>query len=660
MPKQILRGIVEDIKKFIDDNEGRLIILEVAKEIPPDLKKQLLEELALFYDEDLAVFFRLFLEEYEEEFKPVCMRALNKYRMAGYDIDAISFQEGVFHKAYASLSRESGSVSLEVAWKKGGRYVDIEYFYLSYGLEGIHSFALVSDMPIRRYDADRRQVSDMVKLDWEEVCLLIQKAYEVNRKNMISPPTGRFIYKKYLEAEVKAEEEKIYDLTLKLCSDLLPGQLINSFFYALKQKDYIYIASLLDRSRLALTDIKDLFAGVLKPGHLLLEAKADTVSRKEDGALVNGHLCLLEREGVYKYNYVFRINQSEDLRWKLFDVKLVAKSSMPAYHNWEPDKKGFFCSVYDIADIDGLFVWLEEIRLLKVVGEIPRGIHLRISPLYDQDEWYNGVSFLGPGEVDLVINGDELVVVCLDADFLADLDEEIANELGEAVELKGRYEVDLLAVYSYIEGQYTFFEDVARSKDEEETSLGGVRFLSARYLVKNYARVYDFLALTGDCFYPLPDYTIFYRLEKDGEEDLFGAEYILDKEYLTVSAFGEDDLRCRRDELSIKLCDDLEFMGMEIRREGIFAVLTSEVRRFYPGLEAVLKELYLNKWLKSRLPVLKGMTPGEAFQSREGQILLWDMFKQMKRSENSLQKKACKVKFKDYINKLENRYQKIK
>lgn len=660
LPKPVLKGIVADIKRFVHDNEGRFMILEVAREIPHEIKKHLLEELSLFYDEDLAVFFKLFLEEYDEEFKPVCVRALNKYRMAGCDVDNISFREGTFYKAYASLSRQSGSITLEVAWQTGSRCLDIECFYLSYGTEGIHSFMLLGDMPARRYEAERRQALDMVELDLKEVCLLVRQAYEVNKRNMTRPATGRFLYKKYLDTEIEVGEEEVYSLTCKLSPELMPTQLINSFFYALKQKDYTYIASVLDRQKLPLKKVKKLFAPVIIPGNLLLEAKADEAYLEGDMVKVSGHLCLMDKEGIYRYDYVFVVDKDENLKGKINDIQIADRSRTDAYLGLKPDKKAFYCLVYEIADIDELFIWLEGIRLLKVVGELPRGIHLRISPLYDEEEWDNGISFLGPGEVDIVINGDELVIICLDDDFLNELDEEIERELEETLEFKGRYEVDLMAVYSYIEGQYASFEDIAVSREEEKSFSGGMRFLSARYLVKNYRQVYDFLALVSDHFYDLNDYCIFYRLEKDEKEPLFLAEYILDEEYLTVSAFGEDDLSRLRDDLAEKVCDYLEFVGIETRREGLFAVLSPEVKRSYPQLEMVLKEFYLNKWVKSSLPLLKGMTPREAFQSPEGQRMLWDMFKQMKKSENSWQNKSCIIKFRDYMSKLENKWEKIK
>lgn len=659
IPKAVLKSLAFDIKALIHDNEGKLIILEVVEEIPYEIREHILTELAGLYDEDLAIFFKLLWEEYETELETVCRRAFTKYRMAGIDIDAVSFVKGDFYKAYASLSRQSGRISLEVAWHTEGKTLELECFYLAYDTEGIHSFFLINDVPIKRYEADRREILDMVELDFEETCILLKLAFEVNKHNMTRPAVGKFLYKKYLDFPLRYDEDKVALLTRKLSAWLMPRQLVNSLFYALKQKDNIYVKSVLNQDEISLENLKDLFSPALMPGNLLLEARADEVVLLHSSARASAHMCIMNKEGIYNYAYEFTLEEDEELKWKISSIQLVHKTKMSSYSDLDPHKKGFFCLVYEIIDINELFVWLEEIRLLKVVGEIPHGIHLRISSVENEGEWDYGIAFLGMGEVDVVINGDELVIICRDYDFLSDLDDEINIKLSDALEFRGEYEVDLAAAYNYIQGEYASFEDVVRSEAEGEILYDGMCFLSARYLVRNRDKVRRFLNSISDYFYNLEeDYYIFYQLEKEGDEKRFLAEYALDEECLTVSAYGEDDLSRLRQSIADKLCESLEFMGIETRREGLFAILDSEVKRAYPDLEKVLKELYLNKWVKSSLYTLKGMTPSEASQSAEGQLLLWDMFKKMKKNENrnDFKKKACAVKFKDYISKLEPKW----
>jgi hypothetical protein len=96
----------------------------------------------------------------------------------------------------------------------------------------------------------------------------------------------------------------------------------------------------------------------------------------------------------------------------------------------------------------------------------------------------------------------------------------------------------------------------------------------------------------------------------------------------------------------------LEFEGIEIRKESIFDILTADIKKSYPQLPAILKELYLNKWVHSRLSSLQGMSPCEACQTEEGSRLLWALYKRIKRRQAS-NGSSNNIILKEYIRKIE-------
>ncbi|MBO8158095.1 hypothetical protein [Thermosyntropha sp.] len=658
IPKALLKSLALDIKSLIHDNEGRLIILEVVEEIPYEIRDYILEGLASLFDEDLAIFFKLLREEYGEELEAICSRALTKYRMAGIDVDGISFFEGDFYKAYASLSRQTGRISLEVAWYNKAKDLTLECFYLAYDMEGIHSFFPVNDIPVKRYVSERREMLDMVELNFEEVCILLKEAYEINKKNMTRPAPGKFLYKKYLEFPVITNENTDYSITRKVSDWLMPRQLVNSLFYALKQRDYIYIESIIDRNELKSSVLYEVLNPALEPGNMLLEARANEVIFLREAVQVSAYMKVMTKAGFFRYDFEFTLKEDEDLKWKLNAVKASGQIKDKFYFDLDPAEVNFFCLVYEIEDINKLFDFLEEVRLIKVAGEIPHGIHLKLSSSEFEDDWDYGISFLEPAAADILINGDEFVVIGLDYEFLTEFADEIQVKARDTLVSKREYEVDLVTAYNYIQGEYASFEDVL-VYGHEQSLPDGMRFLSARYLVKNRLKVREFLTNLADCSYNMGDACdVFYQFEGEAEEKSFLAEYLLDEEFLIVSVFGENDLSFLRANLARGLCNYLEFVGIEVRSEGIFAHLNSEVLKTYPELENVLKEAYLNKWVKSRLNVLKGMSPKEATQSIEGQVLLWDMFKRMRNNEGKrrFKKRGRMVSFKDYIDKLETRW----
>jgi hypothetical protein len=153
------------------------------------------------------------------------------------------------------------------------------------------------------------------------------------------------------------------------------------------------------------------------------------------------------------------------------------------------------------------------------------------------------------------------------------------------------------------------------------------------------------------------DYDVFYQLEEDGEEGCFLAEYLVGLNWITLSTFGDRDMNRARRIFENKMYDCLEFDGLEIRKEGIFDILTAEIKKEYPDLEPFLKDIYLNKWYNSQLPTLHGMSPCEAYQTEEGTRLLWAMFKKIKDRNG----KRCGpgpiagIQLKEYIRKLEQK-----
>lgn len=63
--------------------------------------------------------------------------------------------------------------------------------------------------------------------------------------------------------------------------------------------------------------------------------------------------------------------------------------------------------------------------------------------------------------------------------------------------------------------------------------------------------------------------------------------------------------------------DCLEYEGLELREEGIFDILTANVKKQYPDLENKLKDIYLDKWYYSHLASLRGMSRPKPVKPRK-------------------------------------------
>ncbi len=185
----------------------------------------------------------------------------------------------------------------------------------------------------------------------------------------------------------------------------------------------------------------------------------------------------------------------------------------------------------------------------------------------------------------------------------------------------------------------------------------GMRLITTRYLVKDRERVIERIEELKTIKIKLDNsYTLYYQIVEENGSSNFFAEYLLGSSWVNVSAFGERDINLARQEFEEQMYECLEFDGMEVRNEGFFDILTTNVKREYPGLEPQLKEIYLDKWYHSQLSALSGMSPSEACQTEEGSRLLWAMFKNLKHNNKAPYMHYRKnIGLKEYIRKVEQK-----
>jgi len=631
-PRQVLKNLVDDIKKLINTNEGRLFLLEIVEEIPYYIRNQVLEELSSFYEKGMMDFFYLLKLEYGGEMKYLYSKVLWKYSMAGIDTAPCRFFDGSFYKAYASCSRHTGRIALDVAWETGDKGVHVECFYLTFGPEGIHSFFVIEDMSLERYEKERRLLTDMVEVSFEEACFLISQSYDFNVRSMSRPASGKFLYQKYLDKKTAFDEEQQKKMLRKLSSKLTPRQLVNSFFYGLKRKDFHY-ASALTAGAESQRRVSGAFDKIASSEAVFLEGQVEEVRGSFETAQVTAYSLTVEEQQFYYNEYCFFLEKDGSGSWLISDLEKVKREAVSFNSELSPFSKQVFCSVYEIISLDELVNILNNLESIREIEELPCGVHMRVT--YYEDNFNHGVSFFTGIIADLVINGDEFVVIAREHAVLREFHELLTNTGDLPVISRGEYKVNLLTAYSYMEGQYVNFEDVLLDKENEDVSEDGVlRLVTARYLIKDVHQVRQRIESLKTIEVEIPgEYRVYYRLDEKSAEPGFFVEYIMGPNWVTLSTFGDQDMAVARKEFEDGIYECLEFDGMEIREGGLFNVLTSQVKKYYPDLESTLKEVYLNKWYYSRLATLQGMSPCEACQTEEGTRLLWTMFKKIREKE---------------------------
>lgn len=649
-PRPILRSLVNDIQKLVGDHDGRLFILEIFEEIPHDLRPLLVENLSSFYEPAMSDFFYLLKAEYGKEIDSVCNRALEKYSLSGIPINPVQFFKGTFYKAYATPSRHTSRIALDVAWHTENQGLHVECFYLSYNSDGLYNFLLVEDMPVKQYERDREDLAEMIPVSYNEVCYLISQAYELNVRNMTRPALGKFLYQKYLGNEKALNAREEWELFNRLSPRLGPRQLVNAFFRVWREKDWSYISYITSGEFLA--QLMPLFSVSMQ----LIEGQVEEVYASRTDARVYSRTVSLQERECYKEELVFYLTRKNGHGWEISQGERLSRENVNALSEVNPLNTKVFCRVYEIIDLDDLFETLERIDNMRQVEELPYGIHMRVT--YEEDDFNQGVTMLTGVIADLIVNGEELVIVTSDFPTLMDFHHLLMCDAEESVSSRGEYEVNMLTVYSYLSGQYLYFEDVIAAEEDDLMPEDGMRFITTRYLIKERDQVMARINQLKNMQVDISDnYQVFYQFEKTGNPQSFMAEYLLGSSWVEVSAFGENDMSKARKIFETGLYNCLEYDGMEIREGGLFNILTPELKKEQPELEALLKEFYLNKWYYSHLTSLSGMSPSEASQTEEGTRLLWTMFKQIKQKENAVgnRNQQFRIHLKEYVRTVEQK-----
>lgn len=656
-PRPLLKSLVDDINNLVNSKEGRLLVLEVLEEIPGDIRNDVLEGLSTFYSPQMVCFFSLLKWEYGKEYEAICNRALTKYSLAGLNADYQLPAPEHFYKAFASCSRHTGRMTLDIAWELGDKKLYVECFFLTYSSDGIHSFFIVEDIPISQYEKDRGLLNDMVELSYAESCFLLGEAYKLNIRYMSRPALGKFMYQRYLDEKIEFSPAQINSLLRKVSARLTPRQLGNSFFHALRYQDYNYILSILADEQPYQAVLLHQLNNAIHPGALLMEGQVEEVRASNDNAEVNAFSITLHEREVYRNEYLLRLSKDIPGNWCINHIEKITNVQVETNSSWNPFNMQVYCRVYEIMDMDELFDALDQVDDIREVEELPYGLHMRVTCF--EDDFNHGVSFMTGVIADLVINGDEFVVISQDKETIEEFHHLFTGEYSFAMLQRGEYEISLASAYSYLGGQYINFEDILLNEENEVSDYvfeDGMRFITARYMIKDRDKVLARLSGLKSLQVDLQgDLQVYYELDASSDQPGFFAEYILGNNWITVSAFGDQDINLIRQHFEHDMYDALEFDGLELREDGIFAILSLDVKKQYPELESALKELYLNKWYHSHLPTLLGMSPLEACQTEEGTRLLWTMFKRIKQKEKKWQMQGDnkRIGLKEYLRKVE-------
>ncbi len=162
-----------------------------------------------------------------------------------------------FYKAWASCTREEGSLSLFIGWSMPDGLIKVMYCVLDYFNEGISEFSVFDDMTEKELNSelieflgDEEGTSmdepGFIELNCEEVLCLLGDANKIDSSLESLAISG---YERYLwlfQLETDLTSENVDALMYKLMHDSTnPRTVITAFYTALANPDYFLLYSIL-------------------------------------------------------------------------------------------------------------------------------------------------------------------------------------------------------------------------------------------------------------------------------------------------------------------------------------------------------------------------------------------------------------------------------
>ncbi|NLK51208.1 MAG: hypothetical protein GX295_02005 [Syntrophomonadaceae bacterium] len=671
VPKHLLRSLAQDLVTMMENEENYPLALELIDQLPTELQTVFLENLSSVRQVELARFFWLIADEFEDEVQKAAQRALEKYRLAGLSVDEWKIVRPPFPQklfmALASRTRLLGQVSLVMAWEQPKNMLDVWYFILKYDPRGIMRYLRVMNLSkegfLEEHDPEE---TGIVEISFAEARHLLLEAYQHNLAGGI--PAARPIsqYRDWLVGESELQPEEIEALTFKLSDKKLkPQHAVNAFFVAMRNGDWGLIYDLASRNsvvrrqprkeyvmqHLNQDDYREIF-------FLQSNIESQLVQRKN--AELQACLTINEEEQVEEHKYKFNLT-TEGSGWKIRQVKKIGSRELDEDDPYNPVNYEVYCALYEVVDDKEVQKFLDELPEVELYTELETGLHYRW-PRY-RDLLEEGIDVASSIFGEFILTDNELLINSRDRRDVDAICSLLEEQVTGAVRYQQQYYVDIDLVYTILSGEFSNFEELlgelAIEENEEKSPV-----MVATYKVGNLnpvlKRIRSFLVFEFDTPEGVKTFYEFEQIRTKAEGGELGegfiAEYRVTPEYLTVATFGREYLHMVCDELERGLHRNLTMIEVGEKSEDL-SLLAAVGKTQLPKDDLLRwQKEELRRWLETKLPALEGMTPRQARRSIRGQQLLWSLFKHMKSLQQDLRRKGLNppIDYRAYIRAIGN------
>jgi hypothetical protein len=500
LPKRILQGIVKDILVLMEEEDSYPAALEVLEQLPEEAQVLLMEDLSGLRDPRLAQFLWLVKEECDGQIRTAAEKALSCFSLEGIEIKPSFLSRPDFHgeflTALATPTRLTGRVDLIIAWNKPDGCLDVQYFHLRFGRDGIKEYIRVSDLSRQSFACEENTVyKGLVPVSLAEAVYLLKEAYWFNQVFRSRPARGITQYRYLLDGPAGLDDKESQNLALRLSEGgLSPEMVVNAVFIALRNFDWGTVYDLLSAQAPHRVTTREKYLSRrrrclgLFAQTAFLKSRIKRVEINGRLAEVEAYLIIDQKETLYRVEYSFKL-ENDGSQWLVRSFRQGTRARLEEEDPDNPLNFDVYCMVYDCDQYVEIISLLDATPEVEFVGEFPLGVHYRW--LQQTNPLSEGVDVTAGIYGELIVTDAELIIFSREEANTARIGNLFEERLeGEMAGRKQNYFLSASLVYAMFGGEFEYFEELLEELGVE-VSEGPIRAFTATYQVKNREKVID-------------------------------------------------------------------------------------------------------------------------------------------------------------------------
>jgi hypothetical protein len=370
----IFNELINELIVLAEMEGAQSTCLNIIENTPVEIQIKIIQSLAKTNNPKLIPLFQMLAREMEGEVQKLTQIALRKYQYLGYEIKLFAPQEikAGDIEAFTSLTRLEGACILVFIHHFEGKY-HAYYFSLALNSLGIKEYFQYSS--IHKEDLlNIIEKQNLRKIDFSLAQRLLKDAHSQNMRFGTKAASGFSQYKFLFNINQEKGINSI-ELSELFNGELKPEQIINIYFFALKNMDSALVYDLVGPKLQEKFGSRDDFIAKWKnPLQKCTFIKSVPLDWEENQSFYHRRYHLIvgnENDELQKYDFYFVLEKGEN--WRISEVKIECFRPIGYNDPLNPLNYQVYASVYKINNGSLLNKIFDSWNQVHLTGEFEGG-----------------------------------------------------------------------------------------------------------------------------------------------------------------------------------------------------------------------------------------------------------------------------------------------